>query len=62
MTPIGKLIDHDDSRLRMVAVHRMWALWFRQRRDDRNTAVQFHAARQLLDDAREHRILMTGHR
>ena len=60
MTPIGKLADHDDARLRMVAVHRMWALWFRRLGDDRNTAVQFYAAQELLVEARERRILKAG--
>jgi hypothetical protein len=60
MTPMHKLANSDDHRLRMVAVHHMWALWFRRQRDDRNMDMQFHAAHELLGEARERRLLRTG--
>ena len=60
MFPIGKLADSKDTRLVMVAVHRMWALWFQRQRDHQNKALQFHAAQELLVEARDRRILRRG--
>ena len=60
MTPIGPLLTHNDPRLRMVCVHRAWALQYQREHDRQNATVQFHAARELLHEARERRILRTG--
>jgi hypothetical protein len=56
MTPIGKLIDHIDSSLCMVAVHRAWAQQYRKTGDAAYAQLQFRAARDRLEEARVARI------
>jgi hypothetical protein len=53
MTPIGKLIRHDNFHLRMVAVRHAWAVRYAKEGDMANAAVQFRAARERLEEARE---------
>lgn len=51
MTAIGKLINHENWHLRMVAVHHAWAQMYRKRGDHVNANVQFLAANDRLDEA-----------
>jgi hypothetical protein len=50
--PIGKLIDHENHHLRMVAVHHAWAQQYRKAGNDWYAAIQFRAAQDRLEEAR----------
>jgi hypothetical protein len=53
MTAPGKLINHENHHLRMVWVHHAWALHLQKRGLLQIAAVQFRAARDRLEEARE---------
>jgi hypothetical protein len=52
MTAIGKLIDHKNHHLRMVAIRRAWALLYLRRKLPDLANIQFNAAHEELLEMR----------